>query len=702
MKLIIAEKPNQAKEYAKALGNFSLKDGYLEGKEFIITWCFGHLIELEHDKVYRPDGSWSKSYLPLIPNKFLYKIGSDNKGNIDKGKKKQLETIRNLAFKCNEIINATDADREGELIFLYVYDFLKINLPYKRLWISSLTEGDIRKGFKNLLSPKDVENLGKSAKARAIADWLVGVNGTQASTLHFGKGILLTIGRVQTAILKIICERYLKNKNFKPTFTYKIFTEHNLNVQFSSATEPFQTKEEAEKLIASLEKKHYCKEVIKSKHKKNPPLLFSIDTLIIEANKKFSFTGKETLDIAQSLYEKKLTSYPRTDNEYINQENFNNLKSFLSHFSEKLLDKNFSFSNKTPKSVNDKKLTGSHDAIVPTGEFPELNKLNDGEKKIFSLILRRCLQSFSEDAIYDKTKIIFVNRGIEFYTYASKLVDAGWKKFELKNENFESEDNGEEQSVEININEGDSVQVLSCGLKEIESKAPALYSEVNLTKDLTNIGKLLKEENPELIKNIEGKININELQIGTQATRPSIIERLKNLDFINLHKNKYIPTEKGLNYYEIFKDLEVSNVCTTALWELDLKNIADGTSDDIKFYQNINSFTKKIVEDIFSKNNNNISFKTKREVIGKCPKCKKGDIVEGKKAFGCTEWKLGCDFTIWKEILKKKISVTIVKQLIEKGESKKIDKFISKQGKEFSAILELDKNFKTVFRFEKK
>jgi DNA topoisomerase-3 len=228
--LIIAEKPNQAREYAQALGSFTRKDGYFESSEYYLTWCFGHLIELETDDKYRTAGYWNKEYLPLIPEKYQYCIGKKDK-KTDSGKKKQVDLIKSLINKSDQLINATDADREGELIFLYVYNFLSCKLPYKRLWISSLTENDIRKGFKNLLSCEDVKNLGKSGYARAIADWLVGVNGTQACTLQLGKGSLLTIGRVQTAILKIICERYLKNKNFQKSFTYKIRALHQYNGQ---------------------------------------------------------------------------------------------------------------------------------------------------------------------------------------------------------------------------------------------------------------------------------------------------------------------------------------------------------------------------------------------------------------------------------------------------------------------------------------
>lgn len=702
MKLIIAEKPSQAKEYAKALGNFSTKNGYLENSEYYITWCFGHLVELERDSKYREEGKWNKSYLPLIPSKFLYKIGSDQKGNIDSGKKAQLKIISDLMKKSSEIINGTDADREGELIFLYVYNFLECKLPFKRLWISTLTENDIKKGFKNLLNPNEVKNLGKSAYARAIADWLVGVNGTQASTLQFGQGTLLTIGRVQTVILKIICERFLKNKNFQKSYSYKLVAEHSKNVNFFSESEVYQTKQEIELIKQKLSDHHVCKKVEDKQQKKGCPLLFSIDTLIIEANRKFGYSGQDTLSIAQSLYEKKLTSYPRTDSEYINEENFDNLKTYLVELCKTTLNLNFSFSNKKPRSVNDKKMTGSHDAIVPTGNDPE--GLSEKEANIFKLILIRCLQSFSEDAVYFKRKITFENQNEIFYSYLSKLIHKGWLEYDIKsiNENESHIEKGEEieQNFNIEIAEGEKVKVLNLGVKEIESKPPLLYSDVNLTQDLTNFGKLLKEENSNQLSFISENIDINQLQIGTQATRPGIVERLKNLGFITLTKNKYVPTEKGLKYYEVIKNLEVSNAIVTAIWEMKLKKVAEGTEDISSFYKEITTFTDKIVHDIFAKTSD-ISFKVEPVFIGACPKCKKGQIKENKKAFQCSEWKSGCDFSIWKIISERKISEGMVKDLLTKGITKNIDKFKSKTGKTFSGKLELDKQtFKISFNFK--
>ncbi len=698
MKLIIAEKPSQAREYAKALGGFTTKDGYMQSSQYYLTWCFGHLVELERDTKYREGSRWGKSYLPLIPIKYRYRISSDAKGNIDTGKKKQLNIIKNLMNKSTELINGTDADREGELIFLYVYNFLECKLPFKRLWISSLTKGDIIKGFQNLRPQEEMYHLGKSAYARAIADWLVGINGTQAATLQFSNGGLLTIGRVQTAILKIICERYLKNKNFTKSYSYSLRAKHQLNIPFHSETEVYETKTDAEQVLNTLSNQHKCIKIEKKIQKKSAPLLFSIDTLIVESNKRYGYTGQETLDTAQKLYEKKLTSYPRTDSEYINEENFAKIKGFLPQFAQDILNVPFSFCIDKPKSVNDKKLTGSHDAIVPTGEISNLNSLTEKELNIFELVIQRCLQSFSAAAEYEKTKITFDNTNVPFFTYGSKLLVKGWKIYETT----ENKEQTDEQEFDIQIQENDIVNVEEFELKEIESKPPALYSEVNLTKDLTNFGKLLKEEDPDTAELIESVVDINSLQIGTQATRPSIIERLKKLDFIRLQKNKFIPTEKGLKYYEVVKDLQVSNVITTAIWEMKLKKVAEGKEDIQKFYKAITTFTEEIVNDIFSKEVKVQIGAEKREDLGTCPKCKKGKIYEGKKSFGCSEWQQGCNFSIWKTIAGKKISSTAIKDLLTKDKTRLIKGFTSKKGSKFDASLKLDKDFKVIFDFNKK
>lgn len=700
--LIIAEKPNQARDYANALGGFSKQNGYFESKDYFLTWCFGHLIQLETDEKYRPAGFWKKEYLPIIPEQYQYCIGKTGKVS-DSGKVAQVAIIKDLISKSDLIINATDADREGELIFLYVYNFLNCKLPYKRLWISSLTENDIRQGFKNLLSANDVKYLGRSGYARAIADWLVGINGTQAATLQLGKGALLTIGRVQTAILKIICQRYLKNINFQKSFTYKIKAEHfDFGQQFFSETDTFQKKEEAEQVLSRLIKEHTCTDRDEKQIKVGPPLLHSIDSLIVDANKKFSYTGQETLNCAQSLYEKKLTSYPRTDSNYINQENFSKLKNYIPGIAKSVLGIEYKFEVMTPKSVNDKKLTGSHDAIVPTGQTSALGELNENELNIYKLIVHRCLESFSVPAEYKRIKLLFDNNSVEFSLSTSKLLKDGWKFYSYRHQTEQNEKevfDEDEQDLDLPYKKGDKVKVNAFGIKEITSKPPALYTEATLTPDLTNMGKFLKEENPELLESLQDKIDLSDVQIGTQATRPYIIERLKKLGFIEVKKNKFLPTDKGLSYYEIIKNLEVANIATTAILEKKLKDIADGVLDEQTFYTDMSEYTHKIVSDIFEINSAGI-VNSSSQGICLCPKCNKGFIKANKTSYFCTEYKNGCSFSIWNTILEKKLSETNVKDLCTKKITREIKGFKGKKG-EFNAKLKLNNKLKIEFDFTK-
>jgi DNA topoisomerase-3 len=423
----------------------------------------------------------------------------------------------------------------------------------------------------------------------------------------------------------------------------------------------------------------------------------------VEANKKFSYTGQETLNCAQSLYEKKMTSYPRTDSQYINQENFENLKTFIPKLAEQILNLKYSIETEKPKSVNDKKLTGSHDAIVPTGQTNSHESLNEKEKNVYHLILHKCLESFSTPAEYKKLKLVFDNNENVFTTNTSKLLKQGWKSFSfsaVKEDENQAED---EQNLDLPYKKNDKVKVENLEIKEIESKPPALYTEASLTPDLTNIGKFLKEENPELYEELSKKIDLKDIQIGTQATRPSIIERLKFLKFIEVNKNKFLPTEKGLSYYETLKNLQVSDISNTAILEKKLKDIADGSISEEDFYSDINDYTRKIIDDIFSLKDSQIQINSEKKSteVGKCPKCKKGQIREGNKSYYCTEYKSGCDFVIGKTILGKKITEVNIKELITNRETKTLKGFDGKKGK-FDAKLKINDDFKLEFEFVKK
>ena len=704
--LILAEKPSQLREYVKALGGFTKKGDYYESDRYIASSALGHLIELAEDTAYRPAGHWNKSYLPLIPElkDYVYEPKRE-----DKGRKEQLNLLSKL-FKLpevNMIYVATDSDREGELIFRYIYNYFNCKLPYKRVWLSALDDSEIRKSFANPKYTQGdffLENLSESAYARAITDWLIGANATQAATLQLGGGKLLSIGRVQTAILKIVCDRYLKNKAHKKSYTYKLITSHSYNgVAYTAESSIYENKAQAEQLLNSLLPTHNFVSYQKKTEKKNPPLLHTLDSLTIVANKLYKYTASEVLASAQSLYENKLTSYPRTEDAYITEENYNKIKTYLPALVHQCLNvSNFSFPGTTPASVNGAKITGSHDALVPTGQTNGIEKLSEQDRRIFELILHRCLESFSEVAIYEKGVYEFENQGTPFKTHTSNLVQEGWKKYspKSKNKSTDDEDNEEEDDfvLQLPYRQGDKVGIEKKNLKEIESKPPAIYTPATLTADLCNLGKFLQEQSPEVYADLQKEFDLKGLEIGTKGTRPGIIEILvKTRKYIAFEKNKYIPTELGLQFYNAIKDLDVVNVAQTARLEYQLKQVADGKNSVVKYYGQLSDYIKETVAQIFSLQSS-ITAST-RKGLGTCPSCKKGQIVEYPKSYGCTEFKNGCKFGIWKEIANKKITHKNVEDLITKGRTSLIKGFKGKSGNEFEAYLVLDNELKTTFEF---
>ena len=707
--LILAEKPSQLREYVKALGGFTKKGDYYESDRYIASSALGHLIELAEDTAYRPAGHWNKSYLPLIPElkDYVYEPKRE-----DKGRKEQLNLLSKL-FKLpevNMIYVATDSDREGELIFRYIYNYFNCKLPYKRVWLSALDDSEIRKSFANPKYTQGdffLENLSESAYARAITDWLIGANATQAATLQLGGGKLLSIGRVQTAILKIVCDRYLKNKAHKKSYTYKLITSHSYNgVAYTAESPIYENKAQAEQLLNSLLPTHNFVSYQKKTERKNPPLLHTLDSLTIVANKLYKYTASEVLASAQSLYENKLTSYPRTEDAYITEENYNKIKTYLPALVHQCLNvSNFSFPGTTPASVNGAKITGSHDALVPTGQTNGIEKLSEQDRRIFELILLRCLESFSDIAIYEKGVYEFENQGTPFKTHTSNLVQEGWKKYspKSKNKSTDNEDNEEDDDfvLQLPYRQGDKVGVEKKNLKEIESKPPAIYTPATLTADLCNLGKFLQEQSPEVYADLQKEFDLKGLEIGTKGTRPGIIEILvKTRKYIAFEKNKYVPTELGLQFYNAIKDLDVVNVAQTARLEYQLKQVADGKNSVVKYYGQLSDYIKETVAQIFSLQSS-ITAST-RKGLGTCPSCKKGQIVEYPKSYGCTEFKNGCKFGIWKEIANKKITHKNVEDLITKGRTSLIKGFKGKSGNEFEAYLVLDNELKTAFEFNNK
>ena len=701
--LIIAEKSTQMREYARALG-FSLKGDHYEKGDTILSCAAGHLLELAEDTAYRGEGKWDKSYLPLLLQIKDYKYEPKKEEN----RQAQLNKLGSLLNnpEIGNIIVATDPDREGELIFRYIYNYFKCKKPFVRVWNSALVDEGIRKAFAHPTYKQGdpfLENLCKSGYARAFTDWLIGVNATQAATLQLGQGKLLSIGRVQSTILKIICDRYIKNKGHEKTYTYKIITNHSYNATTYTTESPiYESKEQAQAVFNGLLPAHRFVSHEVKKVSKNPPLLHTLDSLTIVANKLYKYTPDQVLASAQKLYEGKYLSYPRTEDPYITEEGYYNLQKFFVGLCRDFLGvTDFAFMSK-PKSVDDSKITGSHDALIPTGYTNGLESLAEQERRVFELILYRCLESFSDSSQYEKGIYLFDNQGTPFKTNTNKLLYAGWERYTPKNKTAATDEEGEADDEKITVldlpyRQGDAVAIEAKNVREIESRPPAIYTPATLTNDLCNLDKFLQEQSPEVHKELSSQIDLKGLQIGTKGTRPGILDTLiQKRQFITLQKNKYLPTELGLQFYNAIKDLEVVNVAQTARLEYQLKQITEGKLLVTQYYNNLLQYVQNMVHNIFSIE---ATVKVERPTLGTCPSCKKGQIVEYPQSYGCTEFKNGCKFGIWKEIAKKKITHKNVEDLITKGRTSLIKGFKGKSGNDFEAYLVLDSNLKTAFEF---
>lgn len=701
--LIIAEKSTQMREYARALG-FTLKGDHYEKDDTILSCAAGHLLELAEDTAYRGEGKWDKSYLPLLLQIKDYKYEPKKEEN----RQAQLNKLGSLLNdpEIGNIIVATDPDREGELIFRYIYNYFKCKKPFIRVWNSALVDEGIRKAFAHPTYKQGdpfLENLCKSGYARAFTDWLIGVNATQAATLQLGQGKLLSIGRVQSTILKIICDRYIKNKGHEKTYTYKIITNHSYNATTYTTESPiYESKEQAQAVFNGLLSAHSFVSHEVKKVSKNPPLLHTLDSLTIVANKLYKYTPDQVLASAQKLYEGKYLSYPRTEDPYITEEGYYNLQKFFVGLCRDFLGvTDFAFMSK-PKSVDDSKITGSHDALIPTSYTNGLESLAEQERRVFELILYRCLESFSDSSQYEKGIYLFDNQGTPFKTNTNKLLYAGWERYTPKNKTAATDEEGEADDEKITVldlpyRQGDAVAIEAKNVREIESRPPAIYTPATLTDDLCNLDKFLQEQSPEVHKELSSQIDLKGLQIGTKGTRPGILDTLiQKRQFITLQKNKYLPTELGLQFYNAIKDLEVVNVAQTAHLEYQLKQITEGKLLVTQYYNNLLQYVQNMVHNIFSIE---ATVKVERPTLGTCPSCKKGQIVEYPQSYGCTEFKNGCKFGIWKEIAKKKITHKNVEDLITKGRTSLIKGFKGKSGNDFEAYLVLDSNLKTAFEF---
>ena len=698
--LIISEKPSVARDIAKVMikGKGSSKDGFIEGDDYIITWAIGHLVTLsepdDYDERYK---RWNMGDLPIIPEKFILKPSLKTK--------KQFQVVKKLmnSKDIGELVCATDSGREGELIFRYIYQLAGCKKPFRRLWISSMTEEAIKKGFEGLKDGSQYDNLYKSARCRSEADWLIGMNGTRAYTIK--SNAIFSIGRVQTPTLAMLVNREMQIREFTPQDYWEVKSIYDdfqgLWIDIKENSSKILTKEKAEEIGKKVNGSIGVVTDIK-KEKKNlaPPLLYDLTELQRDGNKYFGYTAKETLDIAQNLYEKhKLITYPRTDSRYLSDDMKDNVKETLEKLNiapySKYISKIINDLKFTSRIINNKKVTDHH-ACIPTPKTPNVQKLNIKERNIYHLIVKRLIAVFFPSHKYEVTTILVENQNETFISKGNVILDWGWKILYANDE--KKKEREDEQKLPA-INKGAEVFFKDIEILKKQTQPPKQYTESTLLSAMENAGRLVEDE--------ELKEQLKENGLGTPATRAAIIERLIQVGYVQREKKNLVPTQKGISIINtVPKELKSAEL--TGKWEKALNSIAKGSFSPERFMESINNFTRFVVteanksnpiegiEDVSSSKGKGKN-KKKRIIIGSCPVCKKGSITENSKGYGCSNYTNGCKFFIGSPIAGKKLTKTDVLELIEKGQTPIIQGFTYKNGGSFDAKLVIE-NGKVVFK----
>ena len=674
---IIAEKPSVARDIARIVGANSRQDGYMEGNGYLVTWAMGHLIALAMPETYG-FSAYKAEDLPIRPNPFqlvVRQVRKDKDYISDPAALKQLKVIRSCFDKVDRIIVATDAGREGELIFRYIYSYLNCRKPFDRLWISSLTDRAIREGLSNLKAGSHYDNLYHSAKARSEADWLVGINASRALSIARKGGY--SLGRVQTPTLAMVCRRYIENRDFSsaPYWKLSAFTEKEGMSLKAVGCEDYEDKASAQTALAALRSQSRLKveSVAKQVGHTVPPLLYDLTALQKEANRRHGFSADKTLSIAQSLYEKKITTYPRTGSRYISEDVFEEVPALLHKIGKPL-------SNPLNRhSVDNAKVTDHH-AIIPTGEMPL--GLSADETTIYQMVVNRFIEAFSPDSEEERMQVRFTD-GTNIFTWkACRQISLGWKAVHKE---VKADDEEEILAALPNLAEEEYLPVLNAEITEHKTKPKSLYTEATLLSAMENAGKEVEDA--------ESKKAMAECGIGTPATRANIIETLILRDYIRRDKKAIIPTEKGLAVYEIVKDKKIANAEMTGSWELALAAIEAGKMPSERFAQGINSYVGTICEELLS-----LSSEQKSYPVYRCPKCGQQSVGIYAKVAKCRHET--CGFHVFREVCGIHLSEDNIRDLISSGRTPILKGLTSKAGKKFNARLALQDDCTTAFEFE--
>ena len=674
MILVIAEKPSVGAAIGKVLGASCRKDGYLEGNNYIVSWCVGHLVGLADASSYDERfAKWRYSDLPIVPEEWLFEVPKD--------KQKQFKVLCDLMLdkRVTELVCATDAGREGELIFRLVYKKAGCTKPFKRLWISSLEDSAIREGFAHLRSSGEYDRLYEAALARSKADWIVGINGTRLfSTLYHKK---LVVGRVQTPTLAMLVEREGKISTFHKE---KYFNVHISKDNLTADLEKVKTEEEAKAIAAACDKKQAVVSSLKKETKTvNPPRLYDLTTLQREANRYYGFTAQQALDLVQSLYEKKLLTYPRTDSQFITEDMESTARQVIGIVSRKLpLFGGITHEPDIGRITNNAKVTDHH-AIIPTVQLEkqDLGELPESEQKIIRLVAMRLLSATGEKHIYDETSVTLTCEGYEFRAKGKTVVQDGWKAIERRfKESLKSKEKDEPERSLPSLNEKDILSSVDASVTEHYTSPPKPYTEDSLLSAMETAG------NAEFDDDTEKK------GLGTPATRAGIIEKLVKGGFVERKGKSLVPTKDGNNLVCVLPE-QITSPTMTAEWENTLMQIERGNADADKFLSGIVEMTSELVKAYpFLSEAEANRFDTGRESIGKCPRCG-SPVYVGKGNYYCSNKE--CSFCMWEDnkffsSKKKKLTKKIAAELLDKGWCRVTGLYTPKRPQLYDAVIRLD------------
>ena len=710
--LVIAEKPSVARDLADALpGTFENHDSYLESEDTVITFAVGHLVELidpeDYDERFK---KWRMADLPIVPEEFKLRPR-------DKKAEKQLKVIHKLLQRddVDRIVNACDAGREGELIFAYIYETSGVDKPVERLWISSMTKTAIKEGFESLRPGEQLRQLEAAARSRSEADWLVGMNATRAATIR-GRawvGGVVSLGRVQTPTLALLVKREREIQAFVPEPYWLVHAQFDPRYEglwFEGDETRLKEAKRAEEIAAKVSGKDGVVESVERKEQsERAPLLYDLTSLQRDANRRFGFSARRTLQAAQSLYEdKKAITYPRTSSRWLSGDLVAQLKptaATLQPIGEYAAAARYVLGlQQLPlaRVVNDSKVTDHH-AIIPTDVEHDVSRFSPDERRIFDLVARRFLAVFHPPARYARTTVVTLVEEERFRSRGKITLEAGWRGVyglvsEADQAAQKQDEEGENESAELPpLEQGQAITCAKAEVEAKETKPPPRYTEATLLSAMETAGKLIDDE--------ELREAMKESGLGTPATRAETIETLIRREYIERGGKDLMPTPKGLQVITMLEEHPLTSPELTGSWEKRLTDIEHGEEDRSKFIGDIAEFTRATVEKIAELDKEKL--RPERVELGPCPRCgaETGEIIkENSKAYGCTSWKsreeTGCGFVIWKRVAGRTLTPEIARQLLEEGKTKEvISGFRSRAGKPFRARLVLNDEGKVEFDF---